>query len=58
MRAFTENHGRGWRVMLDLGGEEWVFRIERAIALRDALTAAIDEAAAKSCLEQAKEKAR
>jgi|KBSSwiStaDraftv2_1062776.scaffolds.fasta_scaffold00132_84 hypothetical protein len=56
MRAFTENYGRGWRVLLDLGGEEWVFSIKRAIALRDALTAAIDEAAAKSCLEQAEDK--
>lgn len=55
MRAFVENYGRGWRVLLDLGGEEWVFSIERAIELRDALTAAIDEAAAKSRLRQAEE---
>jgi hypothetical protein len=54
--ARTENYGRGWRVLIDLGGEEWVFRIERAIELRDALTAVIDEAAAKSCMEQAEEK--
>jgi len=54
--ARTENYGHGWRVLLDLGGEEWVFRIECAIKLRDALTAAIDEAAAMSCLEQAEDK--
>lgn len=56
MIARTENYGHGWRVLLDLGGEEWVFRIECAIKLRDALTAAIDEAAAMSCLEQAEDK--
>jgi hypothetical protein len=54
--ARAENYGHGWRILLDLGGEEWVFTVERAVALRNALTAAIDEAAAKSCLEQAEEK--
>jgi hypothetical protein len=47
MNVYIEDDGLGPRILLDLGGEEWVLKPERAIQLRDALTEAIDEIAAK-----------